>query len=129
MKRYFVDTNYFLRFLLGDNLRQCEVATKLFTAAAKGEVLLASSVVVMFEVYWVLTDYYKIRNEDLAEKLWKVLSLSVDFENRGILMMAIKEMKGHNFDLEDSFNMSYALSLEVDEFKTFDKKLQKKFNK
>ncbi|MBI2310868.1 PIN domain-containing protein [Candidatus Collierbacteria bacterium] len=129
MKRYFVDTNYFLRFLLGDNLRQSEAATKLFMAAAKGEVLLASSVVVVFEVYWVLTDYYKIRNEDLAEKLWKVLSLSVDFENRGILMTAIKEMKGHSFDLEDSFNMNYALSLEVDEFKTFDKKLQRKFSK
>jgi|SRR3989344_2026572 len=129
MKRYFVDTNYFLRFLLGDNLKQCEVATKLFMAAAEGEVLLASSVVVVFEVYWVLTDYYKIRNEDLAEKLGKVVSLSVDFENRETLMTAIKEMKSHNFDLEDSFNMNYALSLEVDEFKTFDKKLQRKFSK
>lgn len=129
MKRYFVDTNYFLRFLLGDNLRQREVATKLFMVAAKGEILLVSSVVVVFEVYWVLTDYYKIRNEDLAEKLWKMVSLSVDFENRGILMTAIKGMKGHNFDLEDAFNMNYALNLEVDEFKTFDKKLQRKFNK
>lgn len=129
MKRFFVDTNYFLRFLVGDNENQGEIATNLFSDAAGGKVALVSSMVVLFEIYWVLSDYYEVEGEELVEKLRGAMSLSVEFESRQMLSKAIMEMGKHNFDLEDSYNMNYANSLGVDNFKTFDQKLLRKFNK
>ena len=50
----FVDTNYFLRYLLKDIPEQHEEAKRLFVAAADGKVELMTTSLVFFEVYWVL---------------------------------------------------------------------------
>lgn len=44
----FVDTNYFLRFILKDNQVQYLKARQLFLDAAKGEIELISSTTVFF---------------------------------------------------------------------------------
>lgn len=54
----FVDTNYFLRFLLEDNKAQAQKVKQLFETASRGEgEELTTSLVVFFEIYWVLTSF------------------------------------------------------------------------
>ena len=50
----FIDTNYFLRFLLADISSQHNQAKTIFKQAASGKISLFTSAVVIFEIYWVL---------------------------------------------------------------------------
>lgn len=125
----FIDTNYFLRFLLKDVNKQYKIAKQLFTDGALGKVKLAASEIVIFEIYWVLFSFYEKSKQEVVEILRDILKMEFIFiERRGVLEEAVEIFAGSNFDLEDSFNLAYAKGLEISKFKTFDKKLSKKFN-
>ncbi len=123
MKRRFVDTNIFLRYLRKDNLEQFQIAEKCFMNAVWNKHELHSSVVVYMEIYWVLFDVYELKKEELKVSLLEVLDLKVSFVGKKVFRVAVKEMDKFNYDLEDAFNFFTAKELEVDEFVTFDKKL------
>lgn len=123
----FVDTNVFLRFILKDVTPQYIKAKKIFEDAADLRLKLYSSVVVVFEIYWVLKSSYGQDGTELMMTLQKILKLSVEFENHSVLVEAVSKMAEYNFDLEDSYNLVYAKKVGVDKFETFDKKLLKKF--
>ncbi len=129
MKSIFVDTNVFLRLILGDVAPQTEKAKKIFNEAIASKVKLYTSIVVVFEIYWVLKSLYDYFGNDLRQKLIEVMQLTVEFENYELLVEAISQMDKYNFDLEDSYNLKYAKNKEIDEFETFDQKLSKKFSK
>ncbi len=93
----FVDTNYFLRYLLQDISNQYTIAKRLFTSS-----------IVIFELYWVLTKYYKKSEKEVLN--------------------AIKQMvESSNLGLQDSFNLVYSLEKNTQDFITFDSKLHKAF--
>ena len=101
MKSVFVDTNVFLRFMLGDVATQTERARKIFNEAIMSHVKLHTSTIVIFEIYWVLKSSYDFFGNDLKQKLIQVLQLTVEFENHELLVEAINQMDKYNFDLED----------------------------
>jgi len=47
----------------------------------------------------------------------------LEIENGQILQETIILIKNSNLDLEDCYKITYAKSLEIDEFSTFDKKI------
>ncbi|TSC96508.1 MAG: PilT protein [Candidatus Berkelbacteria bacterium Licking1014_2] len=106
----FVDTNYFLRFLLADIDRQHQEAKKLFLDGAAGRIKLASSTIVFFEIYWVLSSYYHKKKEEIVPALQDILRLA--FRN--------------NLNLEDCYNLCFAKNWQVKDFRTFDAALAKK---
>ncbi|MFA5770598.1 MAG: PIN domain-containing protein, partial [Patescibacteria group bacterium] len=59
MKSYFIDTNYFLRLLLRDDEKQFEEVYSVFQQAVNQKVKIYTSVIVFFEIYWVLSSFYK----------------------------------------------------------------------
>lgn len=127
---YFVDTNFFLRFLLRDQNNQYLEVEKIFLQAARGEFKLISSTPVLFEIYWVLSSYYQHNKKNLAAALVKILEMEfIEFEEIELLQKALFTFARTALDLEDSFNLSYAVSREVNELKTFDKKLLKLYQK
>ncbi|MCR4313924.1 MAG: PIN domain-containing protein, partial [Candidatus Uhrbacteria bacterium] len=122
----FVDTNYFLRFLLADQEGQHQIAKSLFKRAAAGEVDLFTSLIVFFEVYWVLSSFYKKEKDELVEKLEGLLSMSfIDFQEGEVLAGAVRVFKETPLDLEDAYNLVYASANKATELKTFDQQLQK----
>ncbi len=124
----FVDTNYFLRFLLKDNSSQSQKAINLFQKASLGQVKLDTSVIVIFEIYWVLKSFYKKNNQFTQKILSDILKMEfIDFENYEILKLAIYNLSYYNFDLEDAYNCFYASRNKIKIFKTFDQKLKNKF--
>lgn len=125
----FIDTNFFLRFLLADNKEQFEEVKSLFSQAAEGRVKLFTSIIVYFEIYWVLSSFYKQNKSDTASTLEKILEMEFIFlEEHEILINALKIFIVSNLSLEDCYNLPFSKSKGAKSFKTFDRKLAKYFS-
>lgn len=124
----FVDTNYFLRFLLKDIEKQHQEAKELFLKGAEGRLKLFTSLVVVFEIYWVLTSFYQKKKGKVVKVLEEIFDLEfVEIENKEILKKALKLYKRINLDFEDCYNLVLARKKKIKEFKTFDERLRKQF--
>lgn len=125
----FVDTNYFLRFLIEDNKEQLQTAEKLFLNGAKGNLVLTTSTVVIFEIYWVLKTYYQKSKIEIVKILQKVLKMNfIKTDERNVLIQALNLYKDNNLSLEDCYNLRWAKENNIESFKTFDTKLAKAFS-
>ena len=125
----FVDTNYFLRFLIDDDPQQAEEAKKLFLDAARGNLDLVTSTIVVFEIYWVFKSYYQKTKDEIIKILQKVLTMNfVRIDERDLLQSALNFFKAQNLSLEDCYNLVFAKKNKVEVFKTFDAKLAKVFS-
>ena len=126
----FVDTNYWLRFLIGDNTKQQAEAKQLFRQGAEGKVKLFSSLVVFLEIYWVMSSFYGKNKPEIIKILEDVLRLDfVKWENEKLLRMTLAMFIHTGLDLEDSYNLIYAGRMKAKKFKTFDLKLIREFDK
>ncbi len=125
----FVDTNIFLRFLLRDNEKQYLEAKELFLRAARGEVELTTSLLVFFEIVWVLKSVYGKNKKELIKILRSLLHLNFLIKEKQLLLESLIIFQKENLSLEDCFNLKFAEERQVKEFKTFDIKLKKEFEK
>lgn len=126
----FIDTNYFLRFLLKDIDNQYLEVKNLFISASEGKNELATSTIVFFEIYWVLISYYGKNKTEVSNIMKKILNLNfIELEEREVLFNALSLFQKTSLELEDCYNIYYAKSKEIKSFKTFDRKLTKEFAK
>jgi len=124
----FVDTNYFLRFILRDVEDQYRIAKQLFTQAVQTKIKLFTSLLVIFEIYWVLRTFYGKEKNEIPRVLGKICQLDfIEFEGRMIFVEALSFYQKSNLDLVDSYNLILAKSKGITEFKTFDAKLARAF--
>ena len=124
----FVDTNYFLRFLLKDVDSQHKLAEKLFIGAAEGSFNLFTSIIVIFEIHWVFSSFYKKDKVNIVGVLKEILSFPfLKIEEKQILSKAVRICEGNNISFEDSYNLMFANAKGAKEFRTFDSKLAKLF--
>lgn len=124
----FVDTNYFLRFLLKDIKEQAGNATELFKKGALRKIQLFTSTIVFFEVYWVLSSSYAKEKSQVMPLLLDVLSMDfIRFENGNLLAETLHIFEKSTLSLVDSFNLVYAQANNASSFATFDQKLRKEF--
>lgn len=121
----FIDTNYFLRFLLKDVDAHYQEAMKLFLRTGKGDERFISSTVVFFEVFWVLRSVYQKDKQTLVQQLEKLLKLNVEFDEHKLLVESVGLFKDLNLSLEDCYNLVLARAKKTRFFKTFDIKLEK----
>ena len=126
----FVDTNYFMRLILGDDAEQADVVENLINGAAVGKFSLYTSLVCWFEVDWVLKSVYKQPKPAVITALATLLDLrEVQFDERSICRDSLTLYEKTNLDLEDCYNIYLALSLKCDSFASFDKKAVKEFGR
>lgn len=124
----FVDTNYFLRFLIHDDEKQYLVTRSLFEDGALGKVQLFTSLIVVFELKWVLSSFYRKKKQEVIDILTDILSMRfIQLEKSDSLKEAIILFKDTNLDFEDCYNLVYARKMEADSLATFDRKLSTKF--
>lgn len=130
MERVFVDTNYLLRFLLRDVESQFQKAQELFLKGARNEVHIITSVLVIFELVWILSHFYNKSKEDNIVLLGKILQMDyIRFDERLLVFEALVLYKKLSLELEDCYHLVCAKELDVDMLATFDKKLQRAFKR
>lgn len=128
MRLVFVDTNYFVRLIENDVDSQVVEVKELFESGVNGKVKLCSSVIVLFEIYWLLKSFYGKKDIELQTILNKLVGMSyVEWQEREVLIAAVNRLRLHGGDLEDSYNMCWAREKEADIFASFDKKLKKRW--
>ena len=125
MKKYIVDTNIFLRFLLRDNEGFFQKAKKYLTDAKEKKVILILIAQVIFEIDYVLRGVYKLSRQESANYLTKLVKIPyIQVENRTIVAETIEKYKEKNIDLVDLFLLETAKQ-EKAEVLSFDKDFSK----
>lgn len=123
-----IDTNYWVRYLVRDNLKQAEIAKLLLERGNRGEVKLMTSWLVFFEVKWVLGSVYEFNKKEIVEALELILQLKhVKILKRNLLTETIKVWETTNLSFEDCYLMIEAKDNGAEDLATFDAKLKKKF--
>lgn len=76
MKKYYVDSNFFLRFILKDNLNQWKVANDYFKEAKLEKVKLVFLTETIIEIEYVLRKVYKLSRRIILKYLLTLLSIN-----------------------------------------------------
>ena len=69
MKKVFFDTNFLLRFYLDDIPTQALKAKRMVQAAKKGEILLATDLIVICEMVWIMDSFDNLEKEVISVKI------------------------------------------------------------
>jgi predicted nucleic acid-binding protein len=121
MKRKFIDTNIFLRYLTKDDLPKYERCKELFKKAMDGKIALSTSAMVIAELIWTLTSYYEVPKAEVIEKI----SIIVGTENlyipdKDIISDALVLFGGKNIDYIDAYNAVFMRYHDMDGIYTYD---------
>ena len=122
-RRFFVDTNVFLRFFTNDVPEQATAAEALFRKAAAGEVALVTNAMVLAEVVWVLESYYHLTHADVAERAMAVaLMEGLALPEAALITEALSAYTQANVDFIDAFNAAWMRQRGLRRVATFDAK-------
>ena len=103
MIKGYVDTNVILRFLVNDPPDMAEEAARLFQAVAEGQVTLVVDAIVIAEVVWVLSSFYKHPVSDIATALRDfLLQEGIEAEEKNALLHALTLYETKNVDFADA---------------------------
>ena len=105
----FIDTNYFVRFLLHDVEPQFLEAKNTFEKGILGKEKLFSSTIVFFEIYWLFQSLFGKPKEEIFDVLTGILDMKfIYFNEYEILKKSMEIYKNTNLGLEDSYNLIFA---------------------
>jgi predicted nucleic-acid-binding protein len=104
MRKYLLDTNMLLRFLLGDHAQLSPIAGRLFQQAADRKCLLILTDLGIAEAVWALTSYYKLYRKKVAGSLAKVaIKAGVHCPSLDHVLDALDRFKATNCDFYDCY--------------------------
>jgi len=116
-----IDANIVLRFLLADNNEMFEISKEIM----KKNIYLSNEVIA--EIIYVLEKVYKYEREIIFDRVYRIMNLKNVFNlDKQFVLRALEIYKTQNLDFVDCLLCSYS---EIDEIKTFDKKLLKCIDK
>jgi len=125
VKKYLLDTNVLLRFLLDDHPELSRAAARLFQQAADEKCLLILTDLCIAEAGWVLTSYYKIERQKVADSLAKLLlKAGVQCPSLEPVLDALARFKATNCDFFDCYLATQAASSGI-AIASFDKDFRK----
>jgi predicted nucleic acid-binding protein len=75
MKKFYLDTNIIVRLIANNNTTQHHQAKKIFKEIETGKKNVYLSLLVINEVLWILSRYYKIKRTVFVPSLIKLFSL------------------------------------------------------
>ena len=103
MKKYLVDSNVFVRYLINDEPLQYRDAEKFFSSARNETIKMFVLSEVILEVEYVLRKVYKISRKDISEKLLSILKMKyLHIEKQESLISSLKFYVKSNVDLVDA---------------------------
>ena len=125
MKKYYVDSNFFLRFILKDNLNQWKVANDYFKEAKLEKVKLVFLTETIIEIEYVLRKVYKLSRKIILKYLLTLLSINnFEITDQELLKDTLLYYVEKNIDFVDIIIFLKARSQNA-EVLTFDKDFDK----
>jgi len=123
VKRVFVDTNLFLRYLTNDDPTKADRVERLLTQAAAGEVKLVTAEMVLAETAWVLESSYHLGNVQVAPLLRGILATpGLEVLNGGLVARALDHYESLNIDFVDGYIAAVMEKQGIEELYSFDQK-------
>lgn len=124
-KTVVVDANIIIRFLLHDHPKLSKAAKTIFQKAEKGVHKIYLDEVILAEVIWTLSSFYKIKKNDLVDRLQKLVSQDWLVNPKKKLLLATLELYlSSNLDYIDCWVLNVSKSLGIN-LETFDRNLKK----
>ncbi len=74
MKKIFIDTNVWLRFLVGDQKTQYEACKKLIALNEEGKFRIYTSTIVLLEIIYTLSSFYRVKKKAIISDIKAILS-------------------------------------------------------
>lgn len=126
MKKFVLDTNAFLRYLLNDNLQQADEVERVFTLVKHSSAELTIPLVVFLEAAYVLTGVYGFTRTMIKERCEEFFAIPfLDIPDRYLLREAYSLWVEHRgVSLSDVVLLGMAKTSGKELF-TFDKKLKR----
>lgn len=104
MKRSFVDTNLFIRYLTNDDPSKADRVEKLLDQAAHGSVTLVTTEMVIAEIVWVLESFYELANTAIAPLVRGILATpGLEVINGALIGRAVELYEGQGVDFVDGY--------------------------
>lgn len=129
MKKVFVDTNLFIRYLTNDVPDQIDKVDHLFNRAEKGEVKLVTGPPVLFEMAWTLKSFYGMSRERVCECLSSILGLpGLEVLDLEIVEEALELFRDTPCDFADAYIAASSKKIGAESVATFNAKHFKNLN-
>ena len=126
-KRFLLDSNVILRFLLADHSQLSQKAKSIFESAEKGRVELFLNHTTIAEVYWVLESFYNLPKSEIVQILSQLLRFpNMKVPEKRMIFKVLNLLSQENISYIDAYNLVFARKNSL-ELKTFDKRLEKLF--
>jgi predicted nucleic-acid-binding protein len=123
MKKSFIDTNLFIRYLTNDDPVKADRVEKLLDQAAGGSVTLVTTELVIAEIVWVLESYYELTNVAIAPLVRGILATSgLEVINGALVGRAVELYEGEGIDFIDGYIAAVMEKHGIDDLYSFDRK-------
>ena len=121
MKKKFIDTNIFLRYLTKDDPEKYEHCLSLFKTAVKGKTELITSNMVVAELIWTLLSFYKVPKPIVVEKVAIIVGTEYLFiPDKAIILEALMLYAKINIDYIDAYNAVFMRHYQTSEILSYD---------
>ena len=126
MKKIFIDINVFVRFLVRDNDVMANDVKNLFLKVESGKIKAESDLVVIAELVWVLSSYFKIERNVVFEYVSLILKMKNLFvKDEQIIVNALSIFCAKNIDFIDCFCAAYVMKRDDLTLCSYDKDFDK----
>jgi predicted nucleic-acid-binding protein len=107
-KRYFFDTNIFLRVLVREDEKTFSECVRLLESVKNGKIKACTSSLVLAEIQWVLGSVYKFSKNETVEAIKGVLALkNLKVEDGHDVLSAISLYERHSVKFVDTLLASH----------------------
>jgi predicted nucleic-acid-binding protein len=125
MKKFIVDTNFFLRFILKDNLSQWQIADNYFLKARNEKITLIFLTEIILEIEYVMRKVYNLNRTIIFKYISTLLAINnFEIADRDVLRNALLLYLQKNIDLIDCVLCQKAKSQKA-EILAFDRDFKK----
>lgn len=103
MPIYYIDANYFLRFILKDNLTQWKIANDYFEKAKQEKIKLVFLTEVILEIEYVMRKVYELERKLIFKYISTLLVInSFEIADREVLKLGLLAYLNKNIDFVDA---------------------------
>lgn len=123
MRKYFVDTNIFIRYLVNDEPDHTDRIEKLLDKAEKREITLVTGPPVFFELAWTLKSFYEMKKDDIYTCLISIAAIpGLDVIDINVVTESLEVYKENPVEFSDAYISVLSKKLNTDGVITFNKK-------